>query len=297
MLSLLAVFSLLTQGVEASKWDVNYSATHICGLIGSTVNVTCSYTYPSGLTFKKAYWTTTTVTKPPPDLSEEPRYQGRVQVDCSSDRCTLSLSNLTTGDAVGYYCRITTGEEAQRWLGNPGVELSVTDLQVDGPEGLGVGESVTLTCKSSCSVTGNYIWKKDGRPLEEEHSNRNQLQLHPVSREDEGSYTCAVRGHEGLPSRPLRITVMYPPMDVLVFVRPSGRILPSTSVTLTCSSDANPPAQSYTWFKVNESTPVGSGQQYSITNISSEDGGQYYCEARNTMGANNSTSLSINAEG
>ncbi|XP_076118337.1 uncharacterized protein LOC143099143 [Alosa pseudoharengus] len=47
---------------------------------------------------------------------------------------------------------------------------------------------------------------------------------------------------------------------------------------VTCSSDANPPVESYTWFKVDESTPVGSGQQYSITNIRSEDGGQYYNE-------------------
>ena len=65
------------------------------------------------------------------------------------------------------------------------------------------------------------------------------------------------------------------------------------TVTLTCSSDANPPVEIYTWFKVGESTPVGSGQQYSITNIRSEDGGQYYCEARNEHGAEDSTAVSI----
>ena len=68
-------------------------------------------------------------------------------------------------------------------------------------------------------------------------------------------------------------------------------------MTLTCSSDANPPVENYTWFKVNESTPVGSGQQYSITNISSEDGGQYYCEARNKYGAGNSMTVSVIVEG
>ena len=83
------------------------------------------------------------------------------------------------------------------------------------------------------------------------------------------------------------------PKTTTVFTRPSGVITKGSSVTLTCSSDANPPVENYTWFKVGESTPVGSGQQYSITNISSEDGGQYYCEARNKYGAEDSTAVSI----
>ena len=83
------------------------------------------------------------------------------------------------------------------------------------------------------------------------------------------------------------------PKNTTVFTTPSGVITKGSSVTLTCSSDANPPVENYTWFKVNESTPVGSGQQYSITNIRSEDEGQYYCEARNTTGAGNSSTASV----
>ena len=83
------------------------------------------------------------------------------------------------------------------------------------------------------------------------------------------------------------------PKNTTVFTTPSGVITKGSSVTLTCSSDANPPVENYTWFKVGESTPVGSGQQYSITNIRSEDGGQYYCEARNKYGAEDSTAVSI----
>lgn len=82
------------------------------------------------------------------------------------------------------------------------------------------------------------------------------------------------------------------PKNTSASVRPDV-ITKGSSVNMTCSSDANPPVAIYTWFKVNESTPVGSGQQYSITNISSEDGGQYYCEARNEHGADNSSAVSI----
>ncbi|XP_041959436.1 B-cell receptor CD22-like [Alosa sapidissima] len=84
---------------------------------------------------------------------------------------------------------------------------------------------------------------------------------------------------------------MFPPTSTSVSVSPNVNVTKGASVNLTCSSDANPPVESYTWFKVNESTPVGSGQQYSITNISSEDGGQYYCVARNKYGAETSMDL------
>ena len=86
------------------------------------------------------------------------------------------------------------------------------------------------------------------------------------------------------------------PKNITVSVRPTD-ILMGGSVTLTCSNYAKPRAGNYTWFKVNESTPVVSGKQYSITNIRSEDGVQYYCEARNTYGAGNSSIVSVIVEG
>ncbi|XP_076128665.1 B-cell receptor CD22-like [Alosa pseudoharengus] len=173
--------------------------------------------------------------------------------------------------------------------------LIVLELVV--PRRVKEGDNVTLTCSTTCNLTDStsFIWSKDGRPVEKKQIINNQLQLHPVSYEDEGSYTCAVRGQEGLPSLPENLSIMYPPKNIQIEVNPLGEIAEGSTVTLTCSSDANPPVENYTWFKVDESTPVGSGQQYSITNISSEDGGQDYCEARNKYGAENSTAVTITA--
>ena len=66
-------------------------------------------------------------------------------------------------------------------------------------------------------------------------------------------------------------------------------------MTLTCSSDANPPAQNYTWYKErgNQSSQVGSSQNISFANISSEQSGRYYCEARNEIGQNRSPAVQI----
>jgi hypothetical protein len=57
-----------------------------------------------------------------------------------------------------------------------------------------------------------------------------------------------------------------------------------SSVTLTCSSDANPPVDKYTWYKKNVTSPKASGQSYSIHKVSSEDREGYYCEALNIIG-------------
>ena len=77
-------------------------------------------------------------------------------------------------------------------------------------------------------------------------------------------------------------------------VSPSGEIVEGSSVPLTCSSDANPPVDKYTWYKKNVTSPKASGQSYSITSISSEDRGDYYCEAMNIRGTETSIPVHIN---
>ena len=73
-----------------------------------------------------------------------------------------------------------------------------------------------------------------------------------------------------------------------VSVSPSAEIVEGSSVTLTCSSDANP-AANYTWYKENEDSPKASGQIFTITDVRPEHSGNYYCEAQNKIGSHNST--------
>lgn len=71
---------------------------------------------------------------------------------------------------------------------------------------------------------------------------------------------------------------------------PSAEILEGSSVTLSCSSDANPEA-TYTWYKENQK-----GRIYNFTSISSEDRGFYYCKAENQYGQINSLSQYIDVQ-
>jgi hypothetical protein len=86
------------------------------------------------------------------------------------------------------------------------------------------------------------------------------------------------------------------PRNTSVSVSPSGEIVEGSSVTLTCSSDANPPVDKYTWYKKTVTSPKASGQSYSITNIISEDRGEYYCEAENKYGRLNSSSVFVDVQ-
>ncbi len=71
----------------------------------------------------------------------------------------------------------------------------------------------------------------------------------------------------------------------------SGEIVEGDSVTLSCSSDSNPPAE-ISWFKGR--TIVGSGRIYSISNIRSNHSGEYKCKSINKYGEKYSDAVTLN---
>ncbi|XP_036417120.1 uncharacterized protein LOC118801033, partial [Colossoma macropomum] len=182
-------------GVVAEKDKaVNYNPKSICALKGSTVNIGCTYTPPSGHSVKKAFWTKELVTSgsEPPDLLDDPEYRGRVQYlgDEHSD-CSLRFKTVREKDQSKYYFTFITDQPGGKYQGAGGVDLSVTDLQVEVPERVIEGDKVTLTCKTSFSLSDRptFSWYRNWDPLS---SRTDQLHLQPVSREDAGRYRCAV---------------------------------------------------------------------------------------------------------
>ncbi|XP_041961113.1 B-cell receptor CD22-like [Alosa sapidissima] len=276
---------------------------NICAVRGSSVVMPCSFTHPSGFTATKVFWLTVSQwTNEAPDLKSNGSYKGRVQYLWKNDtNCALQLNGVKKKDSTNYYARIVTNDEKQKWLSKSAVQLSVTELRIK-ESGVRINKSevieggqVQLNCSTTCRPNGNHIviWRKNGQDVPTEQTANSELKLLNVSVDDGGNYSCALKDHTGLPSTPVEITVMFSPKNTSVSIPTDVMITKGSSVIMTCSSDAIPPVENYTWFKVDESTPVGSGQQYSITNISSEDGGQYYCEARNKYGAENSTAVLI----
>ncbi|XP_038569050.1 vascular cell adhesion protein 1-like [Micropterus salmoides] len=99
-------------------------------------------------------------------------------------------------------------------------------------------------------------------------------------------------------SEPVFINVKYAPKLPSVSVSPSAEIVEGSSVTLTCSSDANP-AATYTWYKRNGNPnlhPLSKEQKLVFRSIQSSDSGEYYCVAENKLKRKTSKSVFIDVK-
>ncbi|XP_043097314.1 B-cell receptor CD22-like [Puntigrus tetrazona] len=281
-------------------WGVNYSPSYVCALKGSTVKLSCTVKYPQDHQLKTVLWTKPAVgVVDLPDLCSDPKKRGRVEcVREDKDTSSITLTSLTEADKHIYYCRFTTNTEGGRWTGVPGAQLDVTDLQVETEQTVKETDPVTLRCKSSCSLPQtSFIWFRNTERFTTGIISENQLQLQSVSRLHSGSYQCAVSGYELLISPPVYLNVEYPPRSVRVSVSPSAEVVEGDSVTLICSSDSNPPALNFSWFKENQSSAVGSEQSLIISSFNSRLSGLYYCEAQNQHGFLRSASVSVSVKG
>ncbi|XP_059903473.1 uncharacterized protein LOC132454252 isoform X1 [Gadus macrocephalus] len=286
-------FLLSLPVLKADYW-ITYPSNNVCAPRGSTVDITCQLKYP------KAQHVDTTVQEPrwfhkrDVDVQKDTDYAGRVKNNCYKPKCTrvscivkctLSISDLRQSDSSEYKFRFRTYNTVTanilEYTSDLGETLSVTGLQVKVSFPIRPNRA-SLECHSMCGLAGNptYIWISNGQ------SPREGMKYPGIVR-PQNSYSCAVKGYEHFPS-----PSVYAPKTPAVTVSPSGGIEAGSSVALSCSSDANPAAD-YTWFKHGDSMGQ-SGQNYTITDITSELGGSYYCQAHNAIGRHNSTLFFIN---
>ncbi|XP_053473338.1 B-cell receptor CD22-like [Ictalurus furcatus] len=267
---------------EKSCWSVTYSTHTICSVIGSSVDIHSYYTFPNRYKVTKSVWFIKEQAGiEVVDVREDEEYQGRVQyTQISQNNCSLRITNLRERDAQTYRFRFYT--DGGKYTGDPGVSLSVTDLKVtvsDWSE-----QYMKLSCITTCTLSNNptYIWYKNGQRVSECKS----ASCSVAAVGGAVSYSCAVEGHDSLLSPPV-----YSPKNTSAVVLSSGDTVEGDSVTLSCSSDANPPVLTYSWFKQRAAadTLLTTGQNYSISNISSQHSGLYYCTAHNQLGQHNST--------
>uniref|UniRef100_A0A8C7IC71 Ig-like domain-containing protein n=1 Tax=Oncorhynchus kisutch TaxID=8019 RepID=A0A8C7IC71_ONCKI len=173
-------------------WSVTYTNQSICALKGSTVELTCSFRYPSGHKVTSTFWFTKIETE---DLGQDPEYAGRLEYHGDKKKdCTLRITDLRERDSATYKFRFITDQEGGTFTGKLGVPLSVTVLQVKVTGG---HQDKTLTCSTTCTLTDNptYIWYKNGQ-----HINKPTSHQYSVNSYYSDSYSCAVKGHEDLHS-------------------------------------------------------------------------------------------------
>ncbi|XP_034156151.1 B-cell receptor CD22 isoform X2 [Pangasianodon hypophthalmus] len=292
---LLLFSQLMILRALGNEWSVKYSQLNLCALKGSTVFMNGTYTQPTRLTVMNRFWLINPVQgKESTDLRNEPGYSDRVKyLGDEQKHFSLRLSDVKKTDEHMYCFRIITNKDKEKFLGFPGVTLTVTELRVETPEKVVEGNKTILVCSTTCSLSDApaFIWYKNNHTIDTNKNNSNTLTLHPTKADDTGSYNCAVRGYEQLRSPARTLNVRYRPKNVSVSISPSGEIVEGSSVTLTCSSDANPPVENYTWFKGKAS--VGNEKTYNISKIRTEHSGEYKCKCSNEVGHQDSIGVTL----
>ncbi|XP_071360037.1 B-cell receptor CD22-like isoform X7 [Trachinotus anak] len=273
---------------------VTYSDRRICASKGSSVDISCTYNshrddVESKLWFSPERSRRWQNPSQPEDLSEDSQYSGRVQVlETERGRSTLRITDLRERDSAQYHFKFKT--PSFEWRSSlPGTTLTVTALQVllTRVTTAHITPSHTvaeLNCHSSCrpAALSSFVWFINGEKTQETSSSYTH-EFYPGD-----NVTCAFRGYEDYRSPPV-----YPPKLPSVSVSPSAEIVEGSSVTLTCSSDANP-AANYTWYKGNVNFgPLIGAAELVFSSVQPSDSGQYHCAAENQLGRRMSESISV----
>ncbi|KAL0202673.1 hypothetical protein M9458_000691, partial [Cirrhinus mrigala] len=161
-------------------------------------------------------------------------------------------------------------------------------VSINGSAEIVEGDSVTLICSSDSNPPAlNFSWFKERTFV----GSGRIYSISKISSDHSGEYKCKSRNEYGeKESDAVTLNVMCE--TVSVSITGSAEIVEGDSVTLICSSDSNPPALNFSWFK--ERTFVGSGRIYSISKISSDHSGEYKCKSRNEYGEKESDAVTLN---
>uniref|UniRef100_A0AAQ4P6R3 Ig-like domain-containing protein n=1 Tax=Gasterosteus aculeatus aculeatus TaxID=481459 RepID=A0AAQ4P6R3_GASAC len=288
----LVVFLLSVQVIQSQDgWGVNYRQTDVCAAKGLTVYIICDITHPPGIDpsdIKDRFWFTKEKDGEPVDLRTDSEYSGRVMYDCYIKRCTLIIRDVRESDSAEYKFTLMTNKPGEKYTGSPGVTFSVKDSGLQVQVRRLNSTWLELTCHSSCVLSDHpgYAWSKNG-----ENIKRGSSLL--VSSGSTDRYSCYFRGYPGDDS-----PAVYGPQRPSVSVSPSAEMLEGDSVTLTCSTDANP-AASYTWYKedgTSDSRLLSEEPQLVFSSIQSSDSGNYSCTAENQLGRKTSDFISIDVK-
>ncbi|XP_042345039.1 B-cell receptor CD22-like isoform X2 [Plectropomus leopardus] len=274
MESLILIVLVVIPGVLSGNWRVTYK-DH-CALKGTSVIIKCEYDYPLGHIVTSVSWSKALFVSgkwrqyylsglsSPPDHF---KYVGNYWSDCS-----LKISDVQDTDEGAYFFNFVT--TLDRWRSKTSAHLSVKKLTaVVQPSTVTEGDKVSLTCLPGCPTPVNIVWFRDGQ--------RVPNPVFQARREDAGRYYCAVLGQEAVRSASVALSVEYAPKKVTLSMSPS--VMKGSSVTLTCSSDANPPVAQSGYRMYKDGHFLNSGQKRTLSDVQPSHSGLYYCQAWNNI--------------
>ncbi|XP_016116777.1 myelin-associated glycoprotein-like, partial [Sinocyclocheilus grahami] len=268
---LMSVFLWLRVSPTAVEWSAEMPKS-VVGLSGSCVVIPCTFSYPAkGKTYTeftgiwyKGYYEFIVYHTDTSKISDT--FKGRTSLtgDLLQNDCSLKISSLSSSDTGPFLFRIEIKDLDNFSYGQNQTSVTVKETPeiptVSVEEEMTSGKPVTATCAVSHSCPSDLprvTWNYDGTHSSlSQPQNPSQLKLTSYtltftpSREDHNKHlSCSAEFEVKTVTDYKTLKVKYPPYDVKVVSKPS--VKENDSVELTCSSDSNPPANSYQWFSSN----------------------------------------------
>uniref|UniRef100_A0A8C1RAQ5 Ig-like domain-containing protein n=1 Tax=Cyprinus carpio TaxID=7962 RepID=A0A8C1RAQ5_CYPCA len=246
--------------------------------------------------------------------------KGEIFGTATQNNCTTRIDNVDQSHRGSYYFRIEANGKLQyNYTGPTYSQVQIGVLASPPKPTLSVfpdqqkvrkevevfeGSSVSLRCSTkifcpsrppSLTWSSSLIESVTGQQYQSQTDIISDLNFTVSHRHHRVTFTCTATHQiqkQNTTKRSHLLSVQYAPKNTSVRINPAGLVLEGRSVTLSCSSDANP-AVNYTWYRDTERplNPVQTGPNLTINNTDPTHSGRYYCTAENKHGTQNSSVL------
>ncbi|XP_053097818.1 myelin-associated glycoprotein [Pangasianodon hypophthalmus] len=246
--------------------------------------------------------------------TKENKIEGEIIGDLHMKNCTTIFYNIRKNYTGRYYFRIeTSGRLKETYRSSvrirvrdspisPSITLYKEDQgKVEDQNEVVERTSVSLICSAPAppcllkppTFTWNFL--PEERRQEQNHNtsfSSSQLNFSATHLHHRVNFTCTatyqLQNKNKSAQSSFTLHVLYAPRSTSVSASPSASVLLGSSVSLNCSSDANPAVLNYTWYRENRGQ-IGTGKHLTINTTDSTQSGLYYCRAQNQLGDHSSS--------
>ncbi|XP_077950820.1 myelin-associated glycoprotein-like isoform X2 [Gasterosteus aculeatus] len=313
----LLLLCCLLQGSLCENWGT-FIPERLEGLSGSCVMIPCSFSILSEYDTKLqdddtciAKWITGSTRGPTVFNSgltaNRNTLQGNLTGNLRAKNCTTVFHNMSPQDNNKYYFRLEC-KSPFKFILNKNVQITITDSLpkpsiTPPPVEVEEGDPVRLECSAvaPCPLLPPALtWTPAiGDVKENQQSasvtsvlNFTASRLHNGQRLQCSALYRRQAGHSDLQyENNLTLHILYPPNNTSV--SHSGPVIEGTSVNLTCSTDANPAVDEFTWYKVDGGQVVAVGFHALLSTNVSETDSRFFCQVSNRYGSQNSSTTQI----